>query len=136
MIKAQKTVDITNSKLQTTWKFTKLWTTTNEEVEAIFIGNTLNLYDKLWYDHATKISMTMWANVMLQMKSVWQCELMSCWNRNRYDIAGHCHAAIFGMTIHSMTYDLEVKSWSGMTMFSNVIPVSYTHLTLPTTPYV
>ena len=25
------------------------------------------------------------------------------------------------MTIHSMTYDLEVKSWSGMTMSSNVI---------------
>ena len=109
MIKAQKTVDITNSKLLTTWKFTKLWTRTNEEVEAIFIGKPLNLYDK--------VGMT-----MLQ-RSVWQCELMSCYTRdqydkvsichaengNRYDISGHCHAANFGMTIHSMTYDLEVK---------------------------
>ena len=42
-------------------------------------------------------------------------------NGNRYDISGHCHAANFGMTIHSMTYDLLVKSWIGMTNTGNVM---------------
>ena len=100
MIKAQKTVDITNSKLQTTWKFTKLWTTTNEEVEAIFIGNTLNLYDK--------VGMT-----MLQ-RSVWQCELMSCYKWNQYDNVSSCHAEIeIGMTYQDIVM-LQFSVWQSI----------------------
>ena len=54
MIKAQKTMDLTNNKLLTTWKFTRLWTRTNEEGEAIFIGNTNELPWQSGYDNTRR----------------------------------------------------------------------------------